>query len=125
MKEKADLDDASEAQLSRTAKALSDPIRIRMLQLLSQGHSGCCSALRPESCGALEGLCVCELQDSFRLGQSKVSYHLRVLSKAGLVKESRVGKWTFYSIDVDAVGKLVRWVQDVFRLDEGGNRRNG
>jgi len=41
------------------------------------------------------------------MGQSKVSYHMRKLKDAGLVREERRGKWSFYSLDEEAVRGLL------------------
>ena len=94
-------------ELARTAKALSDPIRLRMLAMLAEGRA-CCDL--PEACargvpgkGEPAGICVCEFQERFGLGQSRTSYHLRVLKEAGLVTEETRGKWTFYALDLQAV----------------------
>ena len=50
--------------------------------------------------------CVCELSDEAGVGQSLLSFHLRVLKDAGLVQVRRVGRWGFYSVDVRAVSQL-------------------
>ena len=91
------------AQLALIAKALADPIRLRMLGILAEGRS-CCDL--PDICtrgvpgnGVPAGICVCEFQEQFGLGQSRTSYHLRVLKEAGLVTEEARGKWTFYQLD--------------------------
>jgi ArsR family transcriptional regulator, arsenate/arsenite/antimonite-responsive transcriptional repressor len=91
------------ADLARVAKALSDPIRLRMLEMMSQGR-GCCGLQEPAARGVPgqgepQGICVCEFQERFGLGQSKTSYHLRVLRDAGLVTEEARGKWAFYAVD--------------------------
>ena len=84
-------------------KALSDPIRVRMLSLMAEGR-GCCG-LPPVASMPVpgdeesEGICVCEFQEWYGLGQSKVSYHLRILKEAGLITEETRGKWTFYSLN--------------------------
>jgi len=42
-----------------------------------------------------ESICVCEFEEHFSMGQSKVSYHMKKLKDAGLVREERRGKWSF------------------------------
>ena len=54
-----------------------------------------------------EGICVCEFEEHFSMGQSKVSYHMKKLKDAGLVREERRGKWSFYSLDREAAGELL------------------
>ena len=92
-----DADDA--ARLATAAKALSDPIRLRMLAQMTAAQ--CCRgpAASDTSGGGPEGVCVCELQSLYGLAQSKVSYHLKVLREAGLIRETRRGKWSFYAVD--------------------------
>ena len=89
-------------------RALSDPIRERMLGMLAEGR-GCCEL---PDCGVPArdqdaGICVCEFERYFDAGQSKVSYHLGKLKEAGLVHEERRGKWSFYSLDRKAAGQLL------------------
>jgi ArsR family transcriptional regulator len=50
---------------------------------------------------------VCEFEDYLRMGQSRVSYHVGKLKEAGLVREERRGKWSFYSLDREAAGELL------------------
>ena len=95
--------EAREAErLAAAGKALSDPIRLRMLAQMTAAR--CCRGPRaPDAVGAQpEGVCVCELQSLHGLAQSKVSYHLKVLREARLVHESRRGKWSFYAVDETA-----------------------
>jgi ArsR family transcriptional regulator, arsenate/arsenite/antimonite-responsive transcriptional repressor len=101
-------------RLVALGQALSDPIRVRMLGLMNTAASegrGCCGlpdlgAPASDEEGAL-GVCVCEFEDYFGMGQSKVSYHLRKLKDAGLVREEKRGKWSFYSLDRGAVSELL------------------
>src|SRR5690606_8265589 len=70
--------------LDRSAKlfhALSDVTRLSILEMLRGGE-----------------LCVCELQDELDAAQSRLSFHLRVLRVAGLVRDRREGGWSYYSI---------------------------
>ena len=87
------------ARLAAAAKALSDPIRLRMLAQMTAAL--CCRGPGASgiSDGTPGGVCVCELQGLYGLAQSKVSYHLKVLREAGLVRETKRGKWGFYAVD--------------------------
>jgi ArsR family transcriptional regulator, arsenate/arsenite/antimonite-responsive transcriptional repressor len=95
-------------QLVALGRALSDPIRVRMLSMMADGRS-CCdfSASGVPAEEGEEGICVCEFEEVFGMGQSKVSYHMRKLKDAGLVREERRGKWAFYSLDQEAAGALL------------------
>jgi ArsR family transcriptional regulator len=111
-------DDAIE-RLASLAKALADPIRLRMLDVMAQGR-GCCGLIDPATRGVPgsgdpEGICVCEFQERFGLAQSKTSYHLRVLKEAGLIAEETRGKWAFYSVDNRAAGALLQEIRALLR----------
>jgi ArsR family transcriptional regulator len=62
--------------------ALSDPIRLRVLQLL-QGRE----------------LCVCDLCEILQVSQSKLSFHLKTLRDAELVNARQQGRWIYYSLN--------------------------
>jgi ArsR family transcriptional regulator len=116
-------------RLARVAKALSDPIRLGMLDVMTQGR-GCCGTIDPKERGVPgpdepEGICVCEFQEQFGLAQSKASYHLRVLKDAGLVTEEIRGKWSFYAVDGEQVRVALAGLRRVFGLDAGGSRDCG
>jgi ArsR family transcriptional regulator len=64
-------------------QALSEPTRLRIVALL---------------CRADRDLCVCEFVDALEEPQYHVSRSLRLLQKAGLVAERRVGKWVHYGL---------------------------
>lgn len=63
-------------------KALSDETRLRIVKLLENGE-----------------LCVCHLVAAVDMSQPKVSFHLKVLKEAGLVKDRREGKWMHYRLN--------------------------
>jgi ArsR family transcriptional regulator, arsenate/arsenite/antimonite-responsive transcriptional repressor len=93
-------------------RALSDPIRVRMLGMMADAAAsgrGCCDLpdLGVPAEDGDAGICVCEFEDRFGMGQSKVSYHMRKLKEAGLVREEKRGRWSFYSLDEDAVRGLL------------------
>jgi ArsR family transcriptional regulator len=95
-------------RLVALGRALSDPIRVRMLGMMAEGRS-CCDLpdLGVPADNESPGICVCEFEDYFRMGQSKVSYHVRKLKEAGLVYEEKRGKWSFYSLNRKAVRQLL------------------
>jgi ArsR family transcriptional regulator len=102
------------ARLVALGQALSDPIRVRMLGLMAAAARegrGCCGLPdlgAPVDAGEENiGVCVCEFEDFFDMGQSKVSYHVRKLREAGLIREEKRGKWSFYSLDQAAVRELL------------------
>jgi len=108
------------ARLARVARALGDPIRLQMLDLMGQGRS-CCGLPDPPRRGVpgaadSVGICVCEFQEQFGIGQSRVSYHLRVLRECGLIREETHGKWSFYSVDREAVTSALNTLRLLLRV---------
>ena len=75
------LDSARTTLLADWLKALADPTRLRMLDLLVE---------QPEP------LCVCEITDQFDLRQPTISHHLRILREAGLIDCEKRGVWAYY-----------------------------
>jgi ArsR family transcriptional regulator, arsenate/arsenite/antimonite-responsive transcriptional repressor len=79
---------ASPIDAERTARlfhALADPIRIEVVTLLLGGER-----------------CVCELMDELELQQSRLSWHLRTLSDAGIITGRREGRWNYYALNRSA-----------------------
>jgi ArsR family transcriptional regulator len=104
------LDEEQITRLVALGQALSDPIRVRMLGMMAEGRS-CCSfsvlgVLAQDGEEEL-GICVCEFEDYFGMGQSKISYHIRKLKDAGLVREEKRGKWSFYSLNQETVREVL------------------
>jgi ArsR family transcriptional regulator, arsenate/arsenite/antimonite-responsive transcriptional repressor len=79
--------------ITRQFQALSDATRLRIVDLLRGGER-----------------CVCELTDALELGQSLLSFHLKILKNAGLVSDRREGRWAYYALDVDAFSQLEEFV---------------
>ncbi len=69
--------------------ALSDGTRLALLERLKGGEQ-----------------CVCELTDAMKTGQSRPSFHLKVLKDAGLVEDRREGRWVYYSLSSQAIEEL-------------------
>jgi len=110
-------------RLVALGSALSVPIPVRMLSMMADG-SGCCafSGTGVPADEGDQGICVCEFEEVFGMGQSKVSYHMKKLRDAGLVREKRRGKWSFYTIDREAAGELLGEAAD--RLLSGLEKRS-
>ena len=82
-------------RLGTLAKALGDPIRLQLVDVLRK-HAG--------------KVCVCELTPLFDVGQPTVSHHLKVLRDAGLVDSERRGLWAYYYVNPDALEELSGWL---------------
>ncbi len=80
------------ATLSDGFSALSDPIRLRILNMLASAPEG--------------EICVCEFVAPLGRSQPTISHHLKLLSDAGLVSGERRGKWSWYSINRERLEQL-------------------
>lgn len=78
-------------QIAVLLKALADPARVRLVNLLAT---------------STEPICVCEFTAPLGLSQPTVSHHLRKLREAGLVHAERRGTWSYYALDRDAMDRL-------------------
>ena len=81
------------AEARSLLKALADPLRLQILESLSEGER-----------------CVCDLTDGLGLAQSKLSFHLRVLREAGLVTQRTSGRWSYYCLEPEAIELLAGWL---------------
>ena len=79
----------SRATLVEWFHALSDETRLDILHQLKDGE-----------------LCVCELTDALHAGQSRLSFHLKVLKEAGLIHDRPEGRWVYYSINHHVLGEM-------------------
>jgi ArsR family transcriptional regulator len=90
-----DVEQEPAERLAGIAKALGDPIRLQLVDVLRK-HAG--------------KVCVCELVPLFDLSQPTVSHHLKVLRDAGLVDSERRGLWAYYYVIPDALEELSEWL---------------
>lgn len=98
----------------KIARALSDPIRYKILQMLAQSENGCCPL--PGEGDRRPGLCNCELMANLGMIQSRVSYHMKELLEAGLVTEEPRGKWKIYFINTGALREFMNSLNEEFAL---------
>jgi ArsR family transcriptional regulator len=87
---------ADPRRLARAFQALSDETRLQIVELLSTGEH-----------------CVCDLQEALGAYQSRLSFHLKRLKDAGLVRDRKEGRWVYYALDGEALEALAAHLQTV------------
>ena len=82
-------------RMATVAKALGDPIRLQLVDVLRH-HAG--------------QVCVCELVPLFDIAQPTLSHHLNKLRAAGIVDSERKGLWAYYYVIPGALKELSAWL---------------
>ena len=90
------LREGSVARVARWFHALSDETRLQIIDRLSEGEQ-----------------CVCDLTDLLETGQSRLSFHLKTLKDAGILKDRREGRWVYYSLNPAVVEELGQFVNSL------------
>src|ERR671932_1017159 len=83
-------------RLTRQFQALSDETRLRIIDMLRKGER-----------------CVCNLTEALDAGQSRLSFHLKVLKDAGLVTDRREGRWSYYALNPETFAQLEEFVGEL------------
>jgi ArsR family transcriptional regulator len=83
-------DNASIRRITGIHHALSDPVRLRILHLVG-----------------IQPLCVCVIKACIGIADSKLSYHLAILKRAGLIEGIQQGNWIIYSITDEGRERLL------------------
>ncbi len=91
-----DVDRAQAERMAAVAKAMGDPVRLTLLDVLRK-HAG--------------KVCVYELVPLFDLSQPTISHHLKVLRDAGLVDSERQGLWAYYYVIPERLQELAGWLR--------------
>lgn len=81
--------------------ALSEPLRLQVLELLRE-----------------QELCVCDLCNALAVTQSKLSFHLKTLKEAGLVRSRQEGRWIYYSLNLPQFVALEQYLADYRRITQ-------
>lgn len=90
------LDDSLNAErIAALAKALGDPLRVRILDVLRRSDAA---------------VCQCELNALFDIRQSLLAHHIRKLVDAGLASVERRHRWAYYRVPEDALEELNAWL---------------
>ena len=98
----APLEPAAAEDGAAAFKALSDPIRLRLMSIIAS---------------AGEEICVCDIASHFDVSGPTISHHLRVLREAGLVDGERRGTWVYYR----PVAERLRWISDLLAVPEAAH----
>jgi len=77
-------------------KAIADPTRLNIVDLLSNGE-----------------MCACQLLDNFKITQPTLSYHMRILCDSGIVNGRREGAWMYYSINGSAIETVSEFLFEI------------
>jgi ArsR family transcriptional regulator len=90
----------SDQEASATAalfRAVADPARVKIVNLLARSGG--------------EPVCACEFEPALGLSQPTVSHHLKRLTEAGLLEREQRGKWAFFSLVPEALERLASLVE--------------
>ncbi len=82
--------------IQQTMKALADPTRREILNLLKQGK-----------------LSAGEITDHFDITAAAISRHLSVLREADLIEDSREGKYIFYTLNASVLEEILLWITEL------------
>lgn len=90
-------------------KALSNPIRVDILRWLRTPEEHFPPHKEVE--GFEQGVCVALIQEKSGISQSATSQYMSLLRQAGLVKATRMGKWTYYRRDEETIEALAEYIK--------------
>ena len=88
------IDAEGSVTLAEEFKALADPVRLQLLNLIATADTG--------------EACACDLVDPVGKSQPTVSHHLKVLREAGLIEGEKRGTWVWYSVVPSRLDELQR-----------------
>ncbi|HYF40363.1 MAG TPA: metalloregulator ArsR/SmtB family transcription factor [Gemmatimonadales bacterium] len=94
--------------VTRLFHALSDPTRLSILRRLRFGER-----------------CVCDLTDALDAGQSRLSFHLKVLKDAELVTDRRDGRWMYYTLNTDRLEEMGQILEQLAAPPSPSERKSG
>jgi ArsR family transcriptional regulator len=82
--------------VARWFHALSDVARLQIVEMLSHKER-----------------CVCELEQVLDIAQSRLSFHLKVLKDAGVIRDRREGRWMYYALDPAVLEQIATFTRSV------------
>ena len=84
------------SRLTRQFQALTDETRLQIIDMLRKGET-----------------CVCDLTSALDTGQSRLSFHLKVLKDAGLVTDRKEGRWSYYTLNPETFEQMQEFVGEL------------
>ncbi|GEQ50451.1 ArsR/SmtB family transcription factor [Tetragenococcus koreensis] len=87
-------------RLSKIMKAIADPNRLQILDMISTGEK-----------------CACDILDDFEFTQPTLSHHMKVLIEAGIVTARKEGKWHYYSLVTENVEEFQKLTNQIFKMN--------
>src|SRR5690349_8423744 len=93
------LDEEAAVEGAGVFKALSDPIRLRLMSIIASAN---------------DEVCVCDITPHFTVSGPTISHHLRVLREAGLVDCERRGTWVYYW----PLPQRLQWISELLSVPE-------
>jgi ArsR family transcriptional regulator len=93
-------------KLELAFKALSDPTRLKILEILKRPGKSSCGLINLNE----RVLCACDIQDAIGLSQAATSYHLDLLRRAGLIHGQKRERWMFYWRNEAAIASLAETI---------------
>ncbi|SJZ65141.1 ArsR family transcriptional regulator [Cetobacterium ceti] len=82
---------------SKILKAMGHPLRLEIIQLLSENGD----------------MCVCKIQEKFKSSQSNLSQHLKILKEAGILESTKVGGWVHYNLKNKDVINIINILKEI------------
>lgn len=86
---------------SKILKVISDPRRLKILDIISSGER-----------------CACDILEYFDFTQPTLSHHMKVLEESGLVNVRKDGLWSHYSLNIINCNKIIKLLMHVFNESE-------
>ena len=93
--------------MSETLKAISDPVRRNILEMLKKGK-----------------MTAGDIADKFNITNASVSYHLSYLKKADLVKEEKYKNYIYYELNTSVFEEILVWIYQFGNEDKKGDKNN-
>ena len=87
--------------LSKIMKAIAEPNRLQILDMISTGEK-----------------CACDISDNFDFTQPTLSHHMKVLIEAGVVTARKEGKWQYYSLVTENIEEFQELIHQILNIKQ-------